>query len=228
MRWWGCMVAWSWGGGWCGVAVAESRTLPRHRQVGPLLCCVRLLALSCCWAHFHTCCRIGSASTQMSAQTPNVSVYSSHISLDVDAPSSPHFQLTPPFSLCCSVQPFFLCLSPPCTMPLFSCSPFTLLFKLSISTSCHFQTPPFAPITSNSTTPLKCPFPSISNWQQSPSSHPLAAPLKNTCVMCPRLPSLSILSLISLFIIISLFSLSAGEHTDNGQTIAYTLSLIYT
>ena len=32
---------------------------------------------------------------------------------------------------------------------------------------------------------------------------------------------------MSLFIIIGLFSLSAGEHTDNGQTIAYMLAVVY-
>jgi hypothetical protein len=31
---------------------------------------------------------------------------------------------------------------------------------------------------------------------------------------------------MSLFIIIGLFSLSAGEHTDNGQTIAYTSAVV--
>ena len=45
MRWRGRVVTWSWGGGWCSVAVAESRALQRHRQVGPPLRSVGLLAL---------------------------------------------------------------------------------------------------------------------------------------------------------------------------------------
>ena len=57
-------------------------------------------------------------------------------------------------------------------------------------------------------------------------SHLLALPPKAPCVVHPCLPSLSILSLMSLFIIISLFSLSAGQHTNNGQTIAYSLAVV--
>jgi hypothetical protein len=80
---------------------------------------------------------------------------------------------------------------------------------------CVFQTPLFAP---DCPTQLTFPF----NFEQTKpsSSHPLALPPKAPCIVRPCLPSLSILCLMSLFIIIGLFSLSAGEHTDNGQTIA--------
>ena len=44
--------------------------------------------------------------------------------------------------------------------------------------------------------------------------------------MHPIHPIFSILSLMSLFIIISLFPLSAGERTENAQTITYTSSIV--
>ena len=44
------------------MAVAESCALPHRWQVGPLLHCVGLLALSRCSAHFRACCHIGGTS----------------------------------------------------------------------------------------------------------------------------------------------------------------------
>ena len=142
MRWRGRMVAWSWEGGWCSVAVAESRVLPHHRQVGPPLRCVGLLALSHCWAHFHACCRIGGASAcridtpgLRTASMPGLHTASAPLApmrrISAPCPRAPHQRPLPPCAASAPLAPVHR-ISAPCPHVLHQHLLVTLLYLTTL------------------------------------------------------------------------------------------------